>query len=312
MDLTQDSVSIIEDPAKEVVTNNKKPAQKPNKAASKPQQGKEASGEVKSAENAAQEKQENKPEEFKVKFVGGEKPEAQAEVNPPRKKTKAEIASLVVSIVLLVLMVPIFLINVVLIFSSIINPNDVPNIFGLKPMIVLSDSMYPQIKTNDLIIAKGVKDLSTLQVGDVISFREKKADGSLGAVVTHKIVYITVDSDGQYKITTTGINNIVRDNTGAPQKNADGEIVTYTDDPISGDQVIGIYVGRIPGFGGFMYWMQSIWGIIVCIGLPVLTYIIYELVKRNAQLKAERASSANASEELEELKRKLAEMEKKK
>ena len=58
--------------------------------------------------------------------------------------------------------------------------------------------------------------------------------------------------------------------------------------------------------------MQSVWGLIFCIGLPTAAFIIYELVKRNAELKAERRSSETANTELEELRKKLQELEGKK
>ena len=291
MDVSNDSVAMFEAEEKaEVKTEEKAEVKKPR---------------VKKAEKVEDKKEAVKVE---VKPEVSEPKANEPQVSLKRKKTGGEIASLTISIILLVLMVPVLLINVVLIIGAIAHPNDVPSFFGFKPLIVLSDSMYPQIKTNDLVISKEV-DVKTIVVGDVISYREKNADGSLGAVVTHKVAKVTIDGEGVVHITTTGINNIVRESDGTPKKNAQGENVTYPDDPITGDQVIGKFVMRLPGFGGIIYWMQSVWGLIVCIGLPALALIIYELVKRNAELKAEKQTSASATEELEELRKKLKEME---
>ena len=138
---------------------------------------------------------------------------------PKRKKSAAEITMFWVSIGLCVLMLPLLLMNIVLIFKSIIHPNDLPTIFGYKPLIVLSDSMYPTIKKGDLIFTQ-VVDVKDLKPGDVITYREYEDDGkTLGTVVTHKIYDITTETDGAHagelKFRTYGINN---------QRQADGKI----------------------------------------------------------------------------------------
>ncbi|MCR5553886.1 MAG: signal peptidase I [bacterium] len=303
MDVSNDSVAMFE---AEERAEEKAEVKAEEKAEVKKQRTKKAEKvEKKEAEVKAEEKTKEKAE---VKPEVSEAKVREPQVKTKRKKTGGEIASLTVSIVLLVLMVPVLLINVILIIGAIAHPNDVPSFFGFKPLIVLSDSMYPQIKTNDLVISKEV-DVKTIVVGDVISYREKNADGTLGAVITHKVAKVTIDEEGVVHITTTGINNIVRNSDGTPKQNVQGENVTYPDEPITGDQVVGKFVLRLAGFGGIIYWMQSVWGLIVCIGLPALALIIYELVKRNAELKAEKQTSASANEELEELRKKLKEME---
>jgi len=239
--------------------------------------------------------------------------EPEVSAAPKRKKTKGEIASLVASIVLMCILLPILLFNVILIISSVAHPDETPQFLGIKPLIVLSDSMAPMIKTNDLIFAKEIKDVNSLKVGDVISFREKDESGNLGAIVTHKIHAISKDDDGNVEtITTTGINNIARDPSGEPIYSESGVIVTFTDTPITADQLVGIYAGRLPGFGGVIYWMQTVWGIVVCVGVPALALIVYELIKRNAMLKAERAANNNNENELEALRKRLQELENKK
>lgn len=301
MDLTEDSIEVIEDPKVNVVKQQKPNKRKPSAKKQAPKKDYPVEAEEKEEVKAEpEEKQEVKAEEVKAEV---------SEAPVKRKKTGAEIATLTISIALLVLMVPILFVNVALILSTIFHPQDVPAFFNLRPMIVLSDSMYPMIKTNDLIVSKAV-DPATLEVGDVISYRERNSDGSLGAVVTHKIIQISIDEENVVHITTTGINNVSYDSNGEPIRNSQGELVTFPDTPITGDQVIGKYVTRLPGFGGVIYWMQSVWGLIVCIGVPVAAFIIYELVKRNAELKAERRTSESANTELEELRAKLRELEK--
>ena len=44
--------------------------------------------------------------------------------------------------------------NCILIFKSLTNMEKVPGIGGIIPMIVLTDSMYPQIQSGDLIVCR--------------------------------------------------------------------------------------------------------------------------------------------------------------
>lgn len=234
---------------------------------------------------------------------------------PKRKKSAAEITMFWVSIGLCVLMLPLLLMNIVLIFKSIVHPNDLPTIFGYKPLIVLSDSMYPTIKKGDLIFTQ-VVDVKDLKPGDVITYREYEDDGkTLGTVVTHKIYDITTETDGEHagqlKFRTYGINN-QRQADGTIKYNADGEMVVINmDDAVYAPQIEGRYTSKINGLGSFIYWMQGTWGLIVCIGIPLVAFIVYEFIKRNEEMKIQRASNASANNELEELRKKLADLEKK-
>lgn len=234
---------------------------------------------------------------------------------PKRKKSAAEITMFWVSIGLCVLMLPLLLMNIVLIFKSIIHPNDLPTIFGYKPLIVLSDSMYPTIKKGDLIFTQ-VVDVKDLKPGDVITYREYEDDGkTLGTVVTHKIYDITTETDGEHagqlKFRTYGINN-QRQADGKIKYNEDGEMVVINmDDAVYAPQIEGRYTSKINGLGSFIYWMQGTWGLIVCIGIPLVAFIVYEFIKRNEEMKIQRASNASATNELEELRKKLADLEKK-
>lgn len=234
---------------------------------------------------------------------------------PKRKKSAAEITMFWVSIGLCVLMLPLLLMNIVLIFKSIIHPNDLPTIFGYKPLIVLSDSMYPTIKKGDLIFTQ-VVDVKDLKPGDVITYREYEDDGkTLGTVVTHKIYDITTETDGEHagqlKFRTYGINN-QRQADGKIKYNENGEMVVINmDDAVYAPQIEGRYTSKINGLGSFIYWMQGTWGLIVCIGIPLVAFIVYEFIKRNEEMKIQRASNASANNELEELRKKLADLEKK-
>lgn len=76
--------------------------------------------------------------------------------------------------------------------------------FGYRPVLILSGSMEPEIKTNGIVITHEVKSLDNIEKGDVITFTVPEEDNML---VTHRITDITKDGI----ITTKGDNNRVAD-----------------------------------------------------------------------------------------------------
>ena len=47
----------------------------------------------------------------------------------------------VIGVILCLLILPILIINVVLIIESYVRPKEVPSLFGITPMVVVTDSM---------------------------------------------------------------------------------------------------------------------------------------------------------------------------
>ena len=76
----------------------------------------------------------------------------------------------VIGTILCVILIPILAINVTLIAKSYINSEKVPSIGGILPLIVLTDSMYPEIHSGDLIICH-TEDAENVKEGDIISIR---------------------------------------------------------------------------------------------------------------------------------------------
>ncbi len=127
-----------------------------------------------------------------------------------------------------IILIPILLANIFIIFQSKTNKDVVPSLFGYKPFIVLSGSMEGQIHKGDLIITKTV-DPTTLKIDDIIAFRDAE-----NTVTTHRIRDI-ISSDGTTKFITKGDANTIQD------KNL-----------VALEDVEGIYVMRISGFGSLM------------------------------------------------------------
>ena len=203
----------------------------------------------------------------------------------------------VIGIVLCVILIPILIVNCTLIVKSLINKDEVPDFGGVLPMIVLSPSMEPDIMEGDLIFCVTV-DPDEIEVGQVISFFDPSGKGTM--VVTHKVDEIIVE-DGKTYFKTYGINN----------KNADG---TYDKDPkpVPAGNLVGRYTGiRLPAVGSFAMFMQTPAGLILCVAVPIIALIGYDLVRRKMfdkkngedvdALKAELAAlkAANAQKQAE-------------
>ncbi len=194
----------------------------------------------------------------------------------------------VVGIVLCVILIPILVINVTLIIKSYTNPDKVPSVGGVFPLIVLTDSMYPDIKSGDLIICH-TEDPEEIEVGDVISFFDPASHG--GSIVTHKVVAIN-EEDGKVTWTTRGIAN-----------NTDDTV------PVSPSDLVGVYRSRIPGLGNVVMFMQSTAGLIVCVVCPILLLVGWDIIRRNKYEKAQKADTDALLKELEELRAQKAEKE---
>lgn len=74
---------------------------------------------------------------------------------------------------------------------------------------VVTGSMEPKYNVGDVLIAKE-KDASEIKIGDAISYLGTKGNIK-GKVVTHEVVDITVDENGEYLFHSKGIVNLVED-----------------------------------------------------------------------------------------------------
>ncbi len=166
----------------------------------------------------------------------------------------------IIGTVLCIILVPILIINCTLIVKSLVNKDEVPSIGGTMPLIVLTDSMYPDIKSGDIIICKRINP-EDIKVDDVISFYDPAGNGT--AVVTHKVVEV-INNNGQLSFRTKGINNNTEDRL-----------------PVRADKVIAEYTGiRIPAAGNVAIFMQSSTGLIVCVIVPIILFVGYDLIRR--------------------------------
>ncbi len=195
-----------------------------------------------------------------------------------KKEVYKKISNIAI-IVAIVILTPIFLMNLWIMFQAKSNPEKIPSVFGYKPFMVLSGSMETKIHKGDLIISKNVNP-STLKIDDIIAFRDSE-----GTVTTHRIIDI-VNNDGQNLFITKGDNNNTQDQN----------LVEYKD-------VEGVYVLRIPGVGSIMDSLSEPTTIIIILLAITLIFVIGFTISTKKQRELER-------QELLELK-KLREKEEK-
>jgi signal peptidase len=137
--------------------------------------------------------------------------------------------------------------------------NGVPSILGIRPFSVQTESMYPTLKSGDLIIDTAVKDASELEVGDIITYWT--VINGERVLNTHRIVEI-YDGGTYLFFATKGDNNSLDD--------------TLT---VHESEIVGRYKMKIGGVGKVMDYLQTSTGFLLVIVLPVLLFFIYHLIQ---------------------------------
>ena len=195
----------------------------------------------------------------------------------------------IVGTVLCVILIPILIINLTLITKSVVNKDEVPSVGGMLPLIVLTDSMVPEIYSGDLIICN-TAEADEIEVNDVISFFDPAGNGT--SIVTHRVVEI-VEENGEIFFRTRGDNNNTEDKELVPAEN-----------------LVGIYKMRIAGAGNIAMFMQSTTGLIICVVLPIILLVGYDIIRRRIYEKNKKDDTDALLAELQALRAEKAEKEK--
>jgi len=157
--------------------------------------------------------------------------------------------------------------NLTIIIKGAIHPEEPPSVLGITPMVVLSGSMSGEaedhIEVGDLIFIDKIQP-EELKEGDIIAFMEGQV------IITHRIVEIR-NEDGLQFITQGDANNTVDRN------------------PVTQDNLVGIYKSRIPKVGDFAIFLQTPLGMILFIGIPLLAFIVYDVIRRQRFMAREQA-----------------------
>jgi signal peptidase len=201
-------------------------------------------------------------------------------MNQEKKRNIMHQMGNVVGLVISLILLPILIINITLIAKSYMNTEEVPSVGGYLPLIVLTDSMYPIIQSGDLIICR-TADPASVEVGDVISFFDPDGNGT--SVVSHRVISIE-NENGAIAFRTQGDANNAEDPSAVPAEN-----------------LVGVYQRRIAGAGNVAMFMQTSTGLIICVVLPLLLLVGYDLLRRRAFERSKKADTEALRKELEEL-----------
>lgn len=194
----------------------------------------------------------------------------------------------IISLIVSILLLPILIINCCLIVKSIVKPDEVPSLGKYSFLIVLTESMEPDIKPGDLILCKKTS-ISDIKEGMVISFYDPASKSK--TIVTHKINKIEVNEDGTINYYTQGINNNIEDRYPVPSEN-----------------VIGVYTKiRFMFIGSIIIFIQKPVGLITCVIAPILIIgIVWIVLWQKEQKKKQK----KLQDELENLKSQVTNDEK--
>lgn len=201
---------------------------------------------------------------------------------PKEQATASHKALTVVGIVLCIILIPILIINVTLIVKSYTNEDEVPKIGGYAPLIVLTGSMEPNIMSGDLIFVKQV-NASEIKERDVIAFFDPEGNGI--SILTHRVTKV-YEENGTIYFRTMGDANNAEDRTA-----------------VSADKLVGIYTEfRIPGAGRVAMFMQTTAGLIVCVVVPLILLVGWDIYRRRRYEKKNQQDTTALLAELEALK----------
>lgn len=119
---------------------------------------------------------------------------------------------------------------------------------------VVTGSMEPSIHIGTLILSKR-EPINNLRLNDVICFRSKSSD-MLGQIITHRVVGINTNDEGQLRLLTKGDANTAEDAYFVMQDNLVGKVIWTSGDRNWLSELIGFLTGKF----GFM----------ACIAFPCL------------------------------------------
>ncbi len=156
----------------------------------------------------------------------------EADVISKNIKRKQKIQK-ILFILLYILLIPTILFSLFLIIIELGNSKEGPSFFYIEIYTVISESMSPRIKINDIVLVKKGYEIDSYKKGNIISFYKE------GEVITHRIDQI-VSMGMRPAFITKGDNNAA----------ADEELVEY-------DDIIGKVVLTLPKLGAIMALLKN-------------------------------------------------------
>lgn len=176
-----------------------------------------------------------------------------------KKVLKRATNIIVDTVVVLILIVSILVVMLSLTSKS----SGVPNIFGIAPLSVQTQSMEDTINPGDLIFCTLTEIDDEFQKDDVVTFPiEINGEQVLN---THRIVEVVADNNITY-YKTQGDN---KETNPEPDK-----------DLQTSSTIVAKYTGtKIPGLGNVLSFIRTQLGFFLCILLPMIIFFIYEGIR---------------------------------
>lgn len=157
------------------------------------------------------------------------------------------------NIILYIILIPTILFSLFLMFGELGNSKENPSFLNISLYSVVSESMSPRIKVNDIVVVKKGYSNDEFREGNIITFKKDN-----GEIVTHRIEKIVL-SDLQNSYITKGDNN----------ENVDEKIVRYED-------IIGKVIYVMPNLGNMFALFKNKYFFIGCMTVLVLV-TLYDL-----------------------------------
>ena len=245
------------------------------------------------------------------------------EVMETKKTNKAPKVLKIILDVILYVFLAICIFVVIITISAKRSPDGAARIFGYEMRIVVSDSMAESkytdvsdyeigsipiesavfIETVPEDKAEATEWYRSLKKGDVLTFRYVYGTQR---TITHRITYIKEKPTGGFEIMLTGDN----------KSSEEGQLSQLIDTsiPNNTNYVLGKVVGTSEFLGVVLTFLKSPAGIIFAIIVPCLAIVLFEVTKivrtltEDKRLRVKEEQQKKESE-LEELRRKLAELE---
>ncbi len=126
--------------------------------------------------------------------------------------------------------------------------------------IIASGSMVPNIEVYDMVVNQRVSPYE-LKVGDIITFYSE-SKMSYGLTITHRVIGITQDAEGNYYFRTKGDANNSTDDYLVPE-----------------DHIVGKAILKVPKMGYVQKFISSPYGIMILIMVPCFLFTFSQLIK---------------------------------
>ena len=204
----------------------------------------------------------------------------------------------IANIIIDILVVLILIVSILVVMLSLTSKSSgVPNIFGIAPLSVQTESMKGTVDPGDLIFCSLTEIDDEFQKDDIVTFPiEINGEQVLN---THRIVEV-VEDDNIIYYRTQGDNE-------ETNPEPDKELQTAS-------TIVAKYTGtKIPGLGNVLSFIRTQLGFFLCILLPMIIFFIYEAVRVVMNLMAyskekavEEAQAAVNNSELTEEQKKQA------